>query len=46
MRHHQSNGLAVNRLDQARAEAAQARALTAELETTDGASPDEPTRSH
>ena len=34
--------LAVNRLDQARAEAAQARALAAELETTDGASSSSP----
>jgi integrase len=38
--------LAVTRLDQARAEAAQARALAAELETTDGSRPDGPTRSH
>ena len=38
--------LAVNRLDHARAEAAQARALAAELETADNVSPDEPTRSH
>ncbi len=37
--------LAVNRLDQARAEAAQARALAAEVETTDDRPPDSPARS-
>ena len=38
--------LAVTRLDQGRHEATQARALAAELETTDADSGDKPTRSH
>ena len=37
--------LAVNRLNQARAEAAQAQALAAEVETTDDRPPDSPARS-